>query len=87
MNGRLPLFQPEFPGDGLGADVMIFKIFSPKILAKKLAFLTQNKAKLRKILFLILVFEKKMPIFSPKIVETRDHNRLLLKNYFFVFIT
>jgi hypothetical protein len=26
-------------------DVMIFKIFSPKNLAKKLAFLTQNKAK------------------------------------------
>jgi hypothetical protein len=28
-----------------GTDVMIFKIFLPKILAKKLAFLTQNKAK------------------------------------------
>jgi hypothetical protein len=27
-----------------GTDVMIFKIFSPKNLAKKLAFLTQNKA-------------------------------------------
>jgi hypothetical protein len=27
------------------ADVMIFKIFSPKNSAKKLAFLTQNKAK------------------------------------------
>jgi hypothetical protein len=26
-------------------DVMILKIFSPKNLAKKLAFLTQNKAK------------------------------------------
>jgi hypothetical protein len=26
-------------------DVMIFKIFSPKNLAKKLAFLTRNKAK------------------------------------------
>jgi hypothetical protein len=25
-------------------DVMIFEIFSPKKLAKKLAFLTQNKA-------------------------------------------
>jgi hypothetical protein len=30
---------------GPGADVMISKIFSPKNLAKKLAFLTQNKAK------------------------------------------
>jgi hypothetical protein len=29
----------------LGTDVMIFKIFSLKNLAKKLAFLTQNKAK------------------------------------------
>jgi hypothetical protein len=29
-----------------GTDVMIFKIFSPKHFAKKLAFLTQNKAKL-----------------------------------------
>jgi hypothetical protein len=31
-----------------GTDVMIFKIFSPKNLAKKLAFLTQNKAKFEK---------------------------------------
>jgi hypothetical protein len=29
-----------------GTDVMILKIFSPKNLAKKSAFLTQNKAKL-----------------------------------------
>jgi hypothetical protein len=28
-----------------GTDVMIFRILSPKNLAKKLAFLTQNKAK------------------------------------------
>jgi hypothetical protein len=28
-----------------GTDVMIFEIFSQKIFAKKLAFLTQNKAK------------------------------------------
>jgi hypothetical protein len=33
---------------GLGTDVMIFKIFSPKKIAKKLAFLTRNKAKLCK---------------------------------------
>jgi hypothetical protein len=32
-----------------GTDVMIFKIFSPKNSAKKLAFLTQNKAKLCKV--------------------------------------
>jgi hypothetical protein len=38
---------------------MILKIFSPKNSAKKLAFLTQNKAKLYKILIITLVFEKK----------------------------
>jgi hypothetical protein len=32
-----------------GANVMIFKIFSPKNFAKKLAFLTENKAKFCKI--------------------------------------
>jgi hypothetical protein len=37
---------------------MIFKIFSPKNSAKKLAFLTQNKAKLYKSLIITLVFEK-----------------------------
>jgi hypothetical protein len=33
-----------------GTDVMILKIFSPKNSAKKWAFLTQNKAKLCKII-------------------------------------
>jgi hypothetical protein len=37
---------------------MIFKIFSPKNSAKKLAFLTHNKAKICKILIITLVFEK-----------------------------
>jgi hypothetical protein len=53
-----------------GTDVMIFKIFSPKNSAKKLAFLTQNKAKICKILIITLVFEKNAN-FSPKIVENR----------------
>jgi hypothetical protein len=39
-------------------DVMILKIFSPKKSAKKLAFLTQNKAKLCKNLIITLFFEK-----------------------------
>jgi hypothetical protein len=56
-----------------GGDVIILKIFSPKNSAKKLAFLTQNKAKLCKILILILFFDK-TPIFSPKIAEYCDHN-------------
>jgi Ni,Fe-hydrogenase III small subunit len=57
-----------------GTDVKILKIFSPKISANKLAFLTQNKAKLCKILILTLVFEKNANFFaenwrkSPKIV-------------------
>jgi hypothetical protein len=53
-----------------GTDVMIFKIFSPKNSAKKLAFLTQNKAKICIILNITLVFEKNA-IFSPKIAENR----------------
>jgi hypothetical protein len=42
--------------------------------SKKLAFLTQNKAKLFKILIITLVFEKKRQFFSPKIAENCDHN-------------
>jgi hypothetical protein len=53
-----------------GTDVIIVKIFSPKNSAKKLAFSTQNKAKLSKMLIMTLVFEKNA-IFSPKIVENR----------------
>jgi hypothetical protein len=51
-------------------DVMIFKIFSPKNSAKKLSFLTQNKAKVCKILIITLVFEKNGN-FLPKIGENR----------------
>jgi hypothetical protein len=47
-----------------GTDVMIFKIFLPKNSAKKLAFLTQNKAKLCKILIITLVFEKNANFFA-----------------------
>jgi hypothetical protein len=47
-----------------GTDVMIFKIFSPKNSAKKLAFFTQNKAKLCKILIITLVFEKNANFFA-----------------------
>jgi hypothetical protein len=49
-----------------GIDVMIFKIYSPK----KSAFLTQNTARLCKILIITLVFEKNA-IFSPKIGKNR----------------
>jgi hypothetical protein len=47
-----------------GTDVMIFKIFSPKNSAKKIAFLTQNKSKLCKILIITLVFEKNADFFA-----------------------
>jgi hypothetical protein len=47
-----------------GADVMIFKIFSPKNSAKKLAFLTQSKAKLCKNLIITLVSEKNGNFFA-----------------------
>jgi hypothetical protein len=41
-----------------GTEVMIFKMFSPKKMAKKSAFLTRNNAKLCKNLIIILVFVK-----------------------------
>jgi hypothetical protein len=41
-----------------------FKIFSPKNSAKKLAFLTQNKAELCKNLIITLVFEKNANLFA-----------------------
>jgi hypothetical protein len=49
---------------------MIFKIFLPKNSAKKFAFMTQNNAKLCKILMITLVFEKSAN-FLQKIVENR----------------
>jgi hypothetical protein len=42
---------------------MILKIFSPKNLAKKMAFLTQNKAKFKKMI-ITLVFEKNANFFA-----------------------
>jgi hypothetical protein len=45
-------------------DVMIFEIFSPNNSAKKLAFLTQNKAKLCKTLITTSVFEKNANFFA-----------------------
>jgi phosphoserine phosphatase len=43
---------------------MILKIFSPKNSEKKMEFLTQNKAKLCKILIITLVFEKNANFFA-----------------------
>jgi hypothetical protein len=48
-----------------GTDVMILKkYFRRKIQRKKLAFLTQNNAKLCKILIITLVFEKNANFFA-----------------------
>jgi hypothetical protein len=60
-----------------GTDVMIFKIFSPKNSAKKLAFMTQNKVQLCKILIITLGFKKNANFFRrnlSKIAENCDHN-------------
>jgi hypothetical protein len=56
------LFGPGRPG----TDVMIKKKNFAKISAKKLAFLTQNKAKLCKSLIITLVFEKNANFFAEK---------------------
>jgi hypothetical protein len=47
-------FAPKFSDETIkasnkrsGTDAMIFKIISPKMFAKKLAFFTQNKAKFK----------------------------------------
>jgi hypothetical protein len=56
---------------------MIFKIFLPKNSAKKLAFLTKNKANLCKMLIITLVFKKNANFFAKncqKIAENCDHN-------------
>jgi hypothetical protein len=64
----------DFFAKASGTDVMIFKIFLPNFLAKKLAFLTQNKANLYKMFIITVVFEKNANFFaencqkSPKIV-------------------
>jgi hypothetical protein len=49
---------------------MLFYIFSPQILAKKLAFFAQNQAKLCTNMIITLVFDKNA-IFSPKIAKSR----------------
>jgi hypothetical protein len=54
----------------IGADVMIFKILSPKILEKLLAFFAQTSATFCKNLIVTLVFEKNA-IFSQKIGKNR----------------
>jgi hypothetical protein len=56
-----------------GTDVMIFKIFSAKKSAKKLAFLAQNKGKLCKILIITLVLEKNA-IFCRKLAKIAENN-------------
>jgi hypothetical protein len=68
--------------------IMILKIFLLKNSAKKLAFLTQNKAKLCKNLIVTLVFEKNANIFakhwrkSQKIVIiTSVPDEFVIKNY------
>jgi hypothetical protein len=56
------MVQPSASGPGI--DVMIIKIFSLKIFAKKFAFFAQNKAKLCKNWIITLVFEKNANFFA-----------------------
>jgi hypothetical protein len=58
-----------------GTDVMILKIFVPKNLAKKSAFLAQNNAKLCKILIITLVFEKNAIFFRRKLKKIDENSR------------
>jgi hypothetical protein len=79
-------------------DVVIFKTFSAKKLAKKFAFLTQNKGKLFKNLIMALVLEKNSIFFRRKLVqieENCDHNighrlgemsKRYIKSYFSLLI-
>jgi hypothetical protein len=68
----------NFSKKSAGTDVMFFKLLSPKKWAKNWwALLTQNKAKLCKILIIILVFEKNASFFHQKlskIAENCGHN-------------
>jgi homogentisate 1,2-dioxygenase len=50
--------------DEPGTNVIIFKIFSPKILAKKMAFFVQTPASFCKNLITTLVFEKNGNFFA-----------------------
>jgi hypothetical protein len=55
---------------------MIFKIFSPKTLAKKLTFFSQTTASFCKVGIVTLVFKKNAKFFRPKsgkIAENCDH--------------
>jgi predicted dinucleotide-binding enzyme len=71
---------------------MILKIFSPKISAKKLAFLTRNKAKLCKILIITLIFDKNANFVaensqkSQKIVIITSVPDELVKKVFFFLV-
>jgi hypothetical protein len=70
--GRIDLRETSEVQNIQGPMFLFFKYFRRKIrrnIRRKMAFLTQNKAKLCKILIITLVC-KKNAIFSPKIVIT-----------------
>jgi hypothetical protein len=49
----------------------ILKIFSPKILEKKMAFLSQNKAKFVKNFIITLVYEKNANFFAENCLKSQ----------------
>jgi hypothetical protein len=56
-----------------GTDVMILKIFSPKKLAKKLAFFAQTTASFCKKLIITMVFEKNANFFRRKLSKIAEN--------------
>jgi hypothetical protein len=51
---------------------MLWFLFSPKNVAKKLAFLTQNRAKLCRSLIITLVFENSANLFRQKTIAENN---------------
>jgi hypothetical protein len=65
----------------LGTDVMIFKLFLPKVLAKNWHFLLKTNLNYAKNLITTVIFDKK-PIFSKKIAKNEGwlYKQLRIRN-------
>jgi hypothetical protein len=72
-SGHLSLPPKIFYEPFQGPMLWSFKYIRRKNLAKILAFLTQNRAKLCKSLIITLVFDKKRPFFRQKLMEIAEN--------------
>jgi hypothetical protein len=70
---RLCTFCAIFAQTGMGPMLWFLNIFA-KQLGEKMTFLTQNKAKLCKVLIITLFFEKNANLFAENCKKNRDHN-------------